>query len=212
LLQGEDCRGKAFVLLMLNTGCGSKDLSDLAPAEIRNGYIIRKRSKTKKKDSTPIVHYKLWPETARLLEKFRNGDKAHVFLTTNGTPLCPQTLADDTGKIHNSDMATKAVLGYLRKMKSVFPVKLLRKTSSTLLWNNPTHRPMAQLFLGHSPGSIAESNYCATDPTALDEAIDYLASVYGLSTPSAAAPAVASNTVSGAAAPAATPWLTSTST
>src|SRR5208337_5017953 len=68
------------LLLFLNCGMTQQDVSDLHPGEVdwEAGRITRRRSKTEKMEQTPIVCYKLWNETFRLLTKFghREGEGA----------------------------------------------------------------------------------------------------------------------------------------
>ena len=82
-------RTRLYALLMLNTGMTGKDISDLDPKEVdwQQGRIIRKRSKTKREKSVPVVNYKLWPETFRLLKKYGNRKGEHVLLNSQGLPL-----------------------------------------------------------------------------------------------------------------------------
>jgi len=53
----------------LNCGMTSKDISDLHPAQVDldRGTITRKRSKTHEWANVPVVQYRLWAETIRLL-------------------------------------------------------------------------------------------------------------------------------------------------
>ena len=66
-------RTKLYLLLMLNCGMTQKDVADLVVAEVDwvSGRIIRKRSKTSLEENVPVVNYVLWPETLRLLKKFK---------------------------------------------------------------------------------------------------------------------------------------------
>ena len=72
LLAGATGRTKLFLLLMLNTGANQIDIASLKPSEVDwvKGRIIRKRTKTSKRNNVPVVNYKLWPETFSMLAKF----------------------------------------------------------------------------------------------------------------------------------------------
>ena len=66
---------KLHILLMLNCGYRSTDISDLRDDQVdwTEGRIKRKRSKTENHEDVPEVDYKLWPETFSLL---KSGDQA----------------------------------------------------------------------------------------------------------------------------------------
>ena len=85
LLKAATERTRLFILLMLNIGGTQKDVSDVTHKELDldAGTISRKRSKTKKKASTPTVTYYLWPEVVELLRKYRNLN-SDLVLTTAG--------------------------------------------------------------------------------------------------------------------------------
>jgi len=64
-----DGRTRLYILLMLNTGCTQVDISELKQSEVdwQRGRITRKRSKTAKHESAPVVEYPLWQETFVLI-------------------------------------------------------------------------------------------------------------------------------------------------
>ena len=58
-------------------------------------------------------------------------------------------------------------------------MKLLRKTSASLIANSPEFGHLHALFLGHSPRSVADRHYVKTSETVLDDALDWLGQQYG---------------------------------
>jgi len=176
-------RTKLYILLMLNCGMTQKDIADLLKTEVDwdDGRITRKRSKTKKRKNIPIVCYKLWPETLRLLRQEQAGTESErVLLSGNGTPLWLQDFADD-GKYKKTDSIKNAFKRLNQKTKINKPLKSLKKTSASLLRNNPRFSSLESLFLGHAPRTMADKHYATVPQELLDEAISWLGEEYGLS-------------------------------
>lgn len=173
-LQG---REKLCVLLMLNCGYTASDIARLKHDEVNwtTGRITRKRSKTGDNESTPTVCYKLWDETFALLKQHRSKHAELVLLNRDGNPLqCSKINAKGKGS------RSCAILLAWKRAKRTINLKLMRKTSSSLLYNNPTFRGLHTLFLGHAPKSVAEVFYVANNETILDDAIDWLGKQYGV--------------------------------
>ena len=182
LLKGTTGRAKLYILLMLNAGLTQKDIADLLHSEVdwQSGRIVRKRSKTKKRETCPVVNYKLWPDTFRLLKQYRSSHPTLALVNDRGNPL-RQLALKDGDKLRTNDSIRKALLVAYRDMKiEQLPPKLFRKTSSTLIYNAKQFRGLDGLFLGHAPDSVATTNYNAVGDTILDEAIDYLAKQYDI--------------------------------
>lgn len=57
-------------------------------------------------------------------------------------------------------------------------MKLIRKTSASLLDNHPDFSILAPLFLGHAPQSVADRHYLKPAKDKLDRALFYLHSCY----------------------------------
>jgi integrase len=179
ILDAAKGRGKLYILLMLNCGFTQIDIGDLSPDEIKNGRIIRKRSKTKMKDNVPVVNYLLWKETASLLEQYGQKQGERALLNAKGNPVRNLTLKGD--KLHTNDSVRNALVALCDKVNLKCPQpKSFRKTSASLLFNNPVYRGLHQLFLGHSAGTVAEKSYVNTDDTILDNAIRFLGEQYGI--------------------------------
>jgi integrase len=170
---------RLYILLMLNCGFTQIDIGELSSEEIKNGRIIRKRSKTKAKENVPLVNYLLWKETASLLEQYRQKQGDRALLNARGKPVRELSLKGD--KLHTNDSVRNSLVVLCNKANIPCPPpKLFRKTSASLLYNNPAYRSLHQLFLGHSANSVAEKNYLKPDDTILDEAIRFLGEQYGI--------------------------------
>jgi integrase len=181
-----------FILLGLNCGMLPKDISDIHPNEVdwMKGTITRKRSKTGKKaaanknSKVPTVTYTLWRRTFELLKKCRCGDDDHVFLTSNGLPLCRAELKGGGTRVTE----TNNVVLHFRYVVSRLPKKLpkgktfktLRATGASKLEEHPTHGRHTGLYLGHAPESIKEKHYAAIPQKLFDEAIKWLGKQFGL--------------------------------
>lgn len=182
LLDGAPDRTRLFILLMLNCGMTQKDISDLQVTEVdwEKGRIIRKRSKTADEENVPVVNYLLWLETFRLLKQLRaKGSKNRVLLNSNGAPLWLEKF-DGEGKYQKTDNVKNAFDRRRKPLKIDKPLKSLKKTSATLLRNNPQFATLENLFLGHAPMSMADKHYTQAPQGLLDQAIKWLATEYGL--------------------------------
>jgi integrase len=175
-------RTKLYILLMLNCGMTQKDIADLLKTEVDwdDGRVTRKRSKTKKHKNVPIVSYKLWPETLRLLLQEQAGSESErVLLSANGRPLWHQDVMDD-GKYKKTDSIKNAFYRLSQTTKIKKPLKSLKKTSATLIRGNEKYASLESLFLGHAPQTMADKHYAAAPQELLDEAISWLGEQYGL--------------------------------
>ncbi|MCE9544180.1 MAG: hypothetical protein K8T25_01455 [Planctomycetia bacterium] len=173
-------RTKLWLLLMMNCAYTQTDISKLRHEEVdwRQGRIIRKRSKTDRHDDVPAVNYELWPETFRLLKKFRSRHENLVFLNDDGQPLVQERIAD--GKFKKSDAIKNAYwrLQLKTKSKTRYPLKLTRKTSATLLAGHETYGRFTNYFLGLSPRAIKDRHYVTPAQDLFDAAVEWLGRQY----------------------------------
>lgn len=169
---------KLALLLMANCGFTQIDVSDLLDKEVDwiEGRIIRKRSKTGDKDSTPVVNYKLWPITFQLLKQYRAG-AGRVLLTESGKAWVRKELVNGRpvkcDSIASNYSRLKERTGFNR------PLKLLRKTSASLLEGHEVYGRFVSLFLGHSPRSMKDKHYAAPPQQLFDDAVLWLGGQYG---------------------------------
>lgn len=181
LLNAATDRTKLYLLLMLNTGMTQKDISDLRPNEVnwQQGTITRKRSKTARHENVPTVTYRLWRETFRLLCQERAQGASTVLVNSEGGTLKVENL-DAGGKLSKIDNVVSAFSRLKRRVKIKKPLKLIRKTSATLLKSDKKFPGVEVVFLGHSPRSIADRHYAQVPQALLDEAIKWLGKQYGV--------------------------------
>ena len=172
---------RLYVLLALNCGMTQKDISDLKPdqVDLDLGTITRKRSKTTNCENVPVVCYKLWAETLRLLRIHRSSDPGRWLVSEENNPLAVVELSDD-GKLRRWDCVAQA-FKYLRASMSIkHPFKVLRKTSATMLAGSRDFCSVAELFLGHAPKTIADKHYADAPQKILDDGLDWMAGQYGV--------------------------------
>jgi integrase len=170
---------KAALLLMLNCGMTQKDVSDLRDDEVdwREGRVIRKRSKTMMLESVPVVNYKLWPSTFALLKEHRSGQD-RVLLTDSNRHWVRKDLIGN--KVVQCDSLAEVYRRFAKRFGPVKPMKLLRKTSASLLESHETYGRFTSLFLGHSPKSIKDRHYAAPPQELFDAAVTWLGEKLGV--------------------------------
>ncbi len=168
---------KLHLLLMANCGLTQKDISDLSPGEVRGGYLVRKRSKTKDQKSVPEVRYWLWPETLALLEEHRSMDPERLLVTKSGQAWVRKEFR--VGKFVETDSIRTLYARHARSQGVRMSMKYIRKTSATLIDREPRFdERIATLFLGHSPRSIKDRHYSRPAEDVLDEAVAWLRECY----------------------------------
>ncbi|HWG43579.1 MAG TPA: hypothetical protein VN688_12400 [Gemmataceae bacterium] len=170
---------KLALLLMANIGATQIDVNDLLDTEVdwREGRITRKRSKTGDKSRTPTVCYKLWPSTFTLLKQHRSGAE-RVLLTAKGRPLIRKSIVGE--RISKTDVLAGCYDALKKRIGFKKPMKLLRKTSATMLDSDHRYERFSTLFLGHAPTSIKDRHYAAPPQALFDEAVLWLGQQLGL--------------------------------
>jgi len=172
---------KLHLLLMANCGMTQQDISDLRPSEVdwERGRIVRKRSKTRDQSAkVPTVHYPLWPPTRDLLRQYGRRDGDHVLLTEGGRTWVRDALKPD-GTRHRVDAIRSNYAHVARRLGLTAPLKLLRKTSASLLETHEIHGRYAPHFLGHAPRSVADKHYIDPSQDLFDRAVAWLGERYG---------------------------------
>ncbi|HEY1067804.1 MAG TPA: hypothetical protein VGE52_16900, partial [Pirellulales bacterium] len=167
-----------YFLLMLNCGLTQKDISDLTVAEVDfdGGAITRKRSKTRNRENVPMVSYRLWPETLRLLKQERAQSGDRVLVNRDGGPLKFEELRGK--KLVKIDNVNSAYDRLRRRLKFTKPLKALKKTSASLIRDHKNYTSLESLFLGHASRSVAHRHYAKEPQTLLDDAIAWLGRQY----------------------------------
>lgn len=173
-------RMKLCILLMLNCGYGAAEIGSLKRSEVDfvSGRISRKRSKTKKHKTTPVVSYKLWGRTLDLLIKEHeksvntlqrnwglkqqshdyNKIKELVLLNSNCTPLChnfinPETKTNQrTDCVRNDWYRLLIRLGMVKESTKRYRTngKTIEKKKTTPLYSFYQLRSTAATLLGNS--------------------------------------------------------------
>jgi integrase len=186
ILDAASPRLRLCIMLTLNCGFGASEIGKLEKDEYdpATGRITHKRYKTEKSDSTPTVCYKLWQETKELLDQEienrkkypkLSGSAKYLLVNTNGKPLWNESV--DTGKSDNISSAFKRLIVKLRKTDSEMPPVAyyqFRKTSATLIFNQPEFTRLDWLWLGHAPNTMAGQSYSAAENEILDRCIAWL--------------------------------------
>ena len=170
---------RLHLLLMANCGMTQKDIADLLQTEVdwREGRIIRKRSKTGDRYTVPMVDYKLWPLTWELLQVHRATEGERALLTLSGHPWVDSRLVN--GKLESTDNIASNYVHLQRKLNFKKPLKLLRKTSASLLDESTDFGRYVGHFLGHAPRSVRDRHYVLPSQDMYDAAVAWLGSQYG---------------------------------
>lgn len=169
---------KLALLLMCNCGMTQIDVSDLLNDEVdwRRGTITRRRSKTKHNENVPVVTYRLWPLTRQLLREYRSGAD-RVLLTESGKPYVRSEMVN--GKLVKADGFTSNYAHLKRRLEFTKSMKLLRKTSASMLESHAVYGRLVPHFLGHSPRGVAAKHYAAPSQELFDKAVLWLGKQLG---------------------------------
>lgn len=173
---------RLHVLLMLNCGMLGKDISDLSPKEVdwKEGIITRKRSKTEAHESVPVVQYKLWAQTLKLLKEHRSDDPERVLLTTGGTPWITEQAAEGSSGFKRSDKVASCFKYWGQRTGVKKPPKALRATAASKLAEHHAYKFYAQYYLGQSPRTVADKHYVKPNDKEFFEALSWLESALNL--------------------------------
>ena len=165
ILGAASSRLRLCVLLTLNAGFGASEIGQLEKDEYnqQEGRIRHKRCKTKDSPNAPTVCYKLWNITKELLDQEIAKCPAsakHLLVNRSGKPLWYEYVADGKScKSNNISTDFKRLVAKLRKADPSVPAisyYQFRKTSASLIKNEPRYRMLNELWLAHSPRSVAD--------------------------------------------------------
>ncbi len=178
-----------YILLALNCGYTGNDVATLTTRmiDLEDGYITRRRSKT----NVPQIH-KLWPLTHQFLEAtypkkplITDSGETLWFKTKRGRPLVWSKIKEN-GKHQRVDSIYEA---FHRHRQVAFPdpphglsFRFFRKTSASFIrkQDRPNTAILEQLFLAHSPSTIADRFYVSPDQETLNESTDKLYKTFQL--------------------------------
>ncbi len=185
---------RLFLLLMLNCGFTNSDVAALLKSEVKidEGRIIRQRSKTRRHTNPPVVNYKLWPTTLKLLQKYWSEHPTLALTNQRGNPLGVSKLKVENGETKETVWTSLGRrYGQMKtakpkkKKKTELPdkqLKFLRKTGSTRIKSNQRYMSLDSIYLGHSWATVADKHYNAFDGQPydpLDEALEWLGAEFG---------------------------------
>ena len=187
---------RCWLLLIGNTGMLPADLSDLKidEADLELGTITRKRSKTADHGNVPTVTWLLWDETLEALRQQAEdrpdpapGCEDLMLLVRNGGRLKYYA----AGKGKNDTVTVDNVRNALTRLRKKMAgsginvptrVDLWRKTGASVINSQKDSAGLVQLFLGHSPATVADKHYAAAPLGRLADATVRLGEVYGFAT------------------------------
>jgi len=102
-----------------------------------------------------------------------------LLVNQSGYPLWSESVADD-GKCSKSDNITSAFKRLIAKLRGTnldapaISYYQFRKTSASLIANEPRFRTYNSLWLGHAPQTMGDQSYNALDDGILDGCIAWL--------------------------------------
>jgi len=181
-------RTKLYALLMLNCGMLPTDIAELRASEYDGEKITRRRTKTGKRTTSgrgknvPVVSWKLWDETRRLLDKHRTQAEDCLLLNADGGKLVRNVIKDDgeVSSVDNIDCAWDRLVAKMKKKGVVVrPLANLRKTGPSKLEEHSDFGRYAQFFLGQAPDSMTESRYAKPSQDVFDRALTWLGHQFG---------------------------------
>jgi integrase len=171
---------KLHILLALNCGMYEVDIANLLRTEIdlRHGEIKRRRSKTRKRVNTPVVTYRLWPSTKRMLQRYLEPDGDLALRTPQGNPW--GRIRWEAGKWRQSHSVACYHAELRKKLCLWGSFKTFRKTSATTLGSDHRYDKLANHFLGEAPTGTADKHYVAMNSQRFAEAVTWLGDQFEL--------------------------------
>ncbi len=166
-------RARLYALLALNCTMTNKDIANLSKhptngeyasmawVDLKKGTITRSRIKTKKKNP-PVVTYKLWKSTIKLLKKFWSIHERWVLTSKANTKL--------VGDGNTTDL----VSNQWDNTDSPIMLVSFRTISGTACGSEPLFAPYRTLWLANKPSSVTDAHYDATTQATIDKISDYI--------------------------------------
>jgi hypothetical protein len=191
---------RLFYLLMLNTGAYEGDIGTWRHIGIDdrgrafNTYdpdtktLTFKRHKEQHEDGVPTVTYRLWDETADLLEQYRADHPEYLLTSEDNTTLWIDELHPDKSKKHKRKRKNLIGRQYGRYRTSMKKKGFwgtlddLRKTSVSKLDAHDEFARYSLFFAGHSPRTVMDRFYRNPSQERFDAAVIWLGEQFGFST------------------------------
>jgi len=174
-LDGLPDRFRLYALLAANCGMNNTDIAKLqfwtilekvplAMLDLDKRVLRRKRVKTSTSKSVPTVNYWLWDETVRLLKQEQAKTGPLVLLDAKDEPLMIERKGGVVEKASVYDKIKSSWRDHFgRGEEKLFTVSDFRDISSSLIQHHKQHRKYWDVFLGHSPRSVAGKNYATSE-------------------------------------------------
>lgn len=169
---------RLWALLGLNCGMTQADLGSLTwdMIDMKAGTLTRKRVKTEQESNVPVVTYRLFPETMKLLKSLakRSGDGL-VFTTSAGHRMYEVRYEDsETGMSRALKKDLFSTYWNRQTPKPKIPLGKYRSIAATALKRDNRFRSFVDYFLGHSPKEISDKHYSAEWDESFFEALDFI--------------------------------------
>ncbi len=144
----------------------SDDDESLVWFDAKKKTITRKRVKTEDQSNVPIVTYRLWDETYKLLIAHKSNHKKYVLTSKFNTKLWTpkKNLISRQWSTANIDI----------------PLKAFRSIGATKLRTKKEYRPLVNIYLANTPDNVKDSNYADTPQRAVDGMLKWLGNQYQL--------------------------------
>jgi integrase len=157
-------RLRLFALLAANCGMNNCDIGKLTANQIDFAArtLTRKRVKTVKHKQVPTVTYWLWDETIQLLRQEMTEDANFLLLDAKGEPLYIDK-KDGPGGASLYDKIKSSWRDYFgRDGSKKYTLKDFRFIPADLI-KAGQYRLYRDVWLGHSPKSVAEKSYSSSE-------------------------------------------------
>lgn len=157
-------RLRLYAILAANCGMNNVDIGKLTTGQIdfTARTLTRKRVKTGKHKKVPTVTYWLWEETVQLLRQEMTEGGEYALLDSKGQPLYIDTKDGPQGASLYDKIKSSWRDYFGRDGAKKYTLKDFRYFSSDLIKGSP-FRLYQEVWLGHSPKTVAAKNYSGAE-------------------------------------------------
>jgi hypothetical protein len=157
-------RLRLYALLAANAGLNNVDIGKLSRFQIdlTAKTLTRKRVKTATWANVPTVTYLLWDETIDLLRQQMEKTGEYALLDSKGQPLYIDKKDGSDGASLYDKIKSSWRDYFGRDGSKKYTLKDFRFFSADLIKNGP-HRIFQDVWLGHSPKTVAAKNYSGAE-------------------------------------------------